>query len=404
MKQIFSDLSPYQRSQRWARLIGVLAVISILAAWGIGLFLAQADLMPAVNSAFPEAERFERLSTDVYAAYGNGSSDQPLGYVALGEASGYGGPMTVAVGVDPAGTVTNVVIADHRETPAWMDQIRKNEFPGALTGKSYADPFRVGNDVDGITGATTSSKAVAEAVLNGSRKAAQVIGLPVETPPVPRLEFGVPEITLLVLFAVGYFAHQRNFKHKKKLRWASLLTGLLLLGFIYNSPLTLAYINKFLLGFWPQWQTHLYWYLLIGGILFVYTVENKNPYCQWFCPFGAAQEVMGLVGGAKVYSPRQFRDFLKWLQRGLAWLAIILALIYRNPGLSSFEIFGTLFSLTGSNFQFILLGLVLTVSLFVRRPWCTYLCPLDPVTDFIKMTRKWVIELWQEKIQTSDGS
>jgi len=402
MKLISPNLSRYQRSQRRARLLGVLAVLSILAAWGIGLYRTQADLMPAVQRALPEATRFERQATDVYAAYEKDEIEEPMGYVALGEASGYGGPLTVAVGVDPSGTVINVVIADHRETPAWMDQIKENEFMSTLTEKSYADPFQVGKDVDGVTGATTSSKALAEAVLNGSRKAAQLIGLPVETPPAPRLQFGIPEITLLVLFAVGFLAHQRKFKHKKKVRWASLLTGLLILGFIYNSPLTLAYINKFLLGFWPQWQSHLYWYLLIGGILFVYTVENKNPYCQWFCPFGAAQEVMGLVGGAKVFSPRQFRDLLKWLQRGLAWLAIILALIYRNPGLSSFEIFGTLFSLTGSNFQFILLALVLVTSLFIRRPWCTYLCPLDPVTDFIKMTRKWVIELWQEKIKTSD--
>lgn len=397
------ELSPYRRKQRLSRLLGVVAILSILIAWGVGLYLAKADLMPAVRQAIPQAGKFEQKSSDVYAAYASGSGEELIGYVALGEASGYGGPMTVAVAVYPSGDIRKVVIADHRETPAWMKDIKNSDFLTSLTGKEYSDAFQVGEDVDAVTGATTSSKAIAQAVLTGSRKAAQVMGLAVEAPPAPRVQFGIPEVTVILLFGVGFFAHQRRFKRKKLVRWGSMLAGMFILGFIYNSPLTLAYINKFLMGFWPQWQTHLYWYILIGGILFVYTIENKNPYCQWFCPFGAAQEVMGVVGGAKVYSPRQFRTLLSWIQRGLAWVAIILALLFRNPGMTSFEIFGSLFSLTGSNIQFVLLGLVLVASMFIKRPWCTYLCPLDPVTDFIKMMRKWIIELWQEKIMTSSA-
>lgn len=396
------NLSRFERRKHQSRLWGLAALITIVAAWIVGLNLAQADLMPAVHQAMPDAERFERQAADVYAAYTGDDPEELLGYVALGEASGYGGPLTVSVAVDLSGQIQKVTIADHRETPSWIKQVRENGFLSGLAEKHYSDPFQVGVDVDGVTGATTSSKAIAQAALNGSEKAALVMGLPVETPPAPRVQFGIPEITLILLFGVGYFAHQRKFKYKKTARWASLLIGLVVLGFIYNSPLTLAYINKFLLGFWPQWQTHLYWYLLIGGILFVYTVEEKNPYCQWFCPFGAAQEVMGAIGGAKVYSPKQFRNYLEWLQRGLAWLAIVLALVLRNPGLTSFEIFGALFSLTGSGFQYVLLALVLATSLFIKRPWCTYLCPLDPVTDFIKMTRNWILELWQKKIKTSD--
>ena len=379
---------------------GLAAVISLIAAWFVGLNLAQADLMPAVREAMPQAERFEKETADVYVAYSGG---ERVGYVALGEASGYGGPLTVAVGVDPSGSVTKVVLADHRETPAWIKEVREDDYLETLSGKKYSEPFQVGEDLDGVTGATMSSRGLAQAALNGSRKAAQVMGLPVATPPTPRVEFGIPEISLLALFGIGYIAQQRKFKYTKTARWVSLLGGLIILGFIYNSPLTLAYINKFLIGFWPQWQTHLYWYLLIGGIIFVYTIEDQNPYCQWFCPFGAAQEVMGAVGGAKVYSPRQFRTFLEWLQRGLAWAAIALALLLRNPGLSSFEIFGTLFSLTGSGFQFILLGLVLVASMFIKRPWCTYLCPLDPVVDFIKLTKDWLNDLWQTKIKASEG-
>jgi hypothetical protein len=65
-----------------------------------------------------------------------------------------------------------------------------------------------------------------------------------------------------------------------------------------------------------------------------------------------------------------------WAKRWLIAAAISLALIYRNPGLSSYEIFGTLFELEGSSFQFALLAIVVIASMFYSRPWCQYLCPL----------------------------
>lgn len=167
-------------------------------------------------------------------------------------------------------------------------------------------------------------------------------------------------------------------------------------GFVYNSPLTIAYITKLLLGYWPQWQTNLYWYFLVGGILFVFTVDNKNPYCQWCCPFGAAQECMGAIGGAKSIVPGRFHIPLIWAQRALTLAAILLGVWFRNPGVAGYELFGTMFDLLGSSVQFVALGLVLVAALFIKRPWCNYLCPIRPVTDLIRLTRQTVKETWQK--------
>jgi polyferredoxin len=72
----------------------------------------------------------------------------------------------------------------------------------------------------------------------------------------------------------------------------------------------------------------------------------------------------------------------------------MLAFLFRNPGLSSYEVFGALFAFTGSTVLFALLGIVLLLSLFVKRPWCHYLCPLDPVYDIVRLGRTWVLEQW----------
>lgn len=395
MSNASKGMSRVARRQRIDRILGVVAIVTILMAWILGSQRAQGDLMPTIFSAMPNAGHLERINDELYIAYEDAGKETMLGYVALGESSGYGGPLLMAVALNPSGEVVGMTIAAHKETPAWMRIVLNNDLLESLVGKPYSDNFVVGEDIDSITGATYTTRAVAESVLRAGHTVAEYIGLPVTPSPEPKIIFGVPEIVLLGLFAAGYIGHQRKFKYKKQIRWASILIGMIVLGFVYNSPLTLAYINKFLLGYWPQWRTHLYWYLLIGGILFVFTVDNKNPYCEWFCPFGAAQDCMGVIGGAKPGSAGRYNDLLLWVQRGLAWLAIVLALYFRNPGLTSFEVFGTLFDLTGSTLQFALLGIILIASLFIKRPWCKFICPMRPVMDLYRTFRKWMIESWR---------
>lgn len=376
-------------------------MVLIIAAWFIGKYRYQQDLMPSIQQALPAANRFEQIQNDFYAGYADESETALTGYVALGQSSGYGGPLMTVVGFDVEGEILKVIIAENRETPAYLERVRKAGLLEKLVGKSAGDSLILDQNIDAVTSATITSQGIVDAVLSSNRAAGEYLGIPVDPTPDPKVKIGLPEIVLLTLFAVGYFGHQPHFKYKKTVRWLTMAVGLVVLGFLYNQPLTLAYVNKFLMGYWPRWQTNLYWYLLIGGILFVYTVDCKNPYCQWFCPFGAAQEVMGLIGGAKLYSPGRYKTFLLWLKRGLVVFAMVVALIFRSPGLTSYEVFGTLFSLLGSNLQYLLLVMVLLTAMFIRRPWCSFLCPLGPVMDFIRLVRIWIFELWQKTIESA---
>jgi FMN-binding protein/4Fe-4S binding protein len=375
-----------------------LAVFTILAAWFIGHGRNRSDLQACLFRTLPQSCRFEKIDGEIYAAYSGGSPEELIGYVAAGAAGGYSGPMKAAVAVDLEGHVLGVQIFEQRETPAWYQRVMGSGFVESLTGKSYLKLSPAGADVDAVTGATYTTRAIAEAVSEASRLIA-VDHLKLRPPPLPelRVRFGVPEILLIALFVIGYAGQRSRFPNRKQVRWLTMLTGMATLGFLYNSPLTLAYINKFLLGFWPQWQTHLYWYLLLGGVLLVITVGNQNTYCLWFCPFGAAQECAGLVGGAKPCSTERYRNLLKRFRQGLVWLAIVIALIFRSPGLTSYEVFGTFFDLIGSQWQFLLLGIVLAAAMFIKRPWCQYLCPVPPVVGVVRAARKGVINLWKKR-------
>lgn len=389
-------LSKRDKRRRIERMLAVGAIVLIAVVWIVSATRSEANYADAVQEALPEAHHFDEREGKIFAAWADADEQELLGYVAIGTANGYGGELELAVAVNPEGSIIGLSVVTHKETQSWFDRVLNQDFTAQLTGKSYWDSFEVGSDVDGVTGATYTSRALAQAALEGSRLGARALDLDVSESEKPQIQFGVPEIVILALFATGYIGHRRGFKYKRQVRWGSMLTGLIVLGFLYNIPITVAYFTKLILGYWPEWQTNLYWYFLIGGLIFVVTADNKNPYCEWFCPFGAAQECMGVIGGAKPYTLRQHRHWLTWLQRGLALIAILLGVYFRNPGVASYEVFGTLFSFFGNTIMVAVLAMVLIMALFVKRPWCNFLCPIDPIVEFIRVMRQWVNELWQK--------
>jgi polyferredoxin len=127
---------------------------------------------------------------------------------------------------------------------------------------------------------------------------------------------------------------------------------------------------------------------MIGGFLLSILLTRKNIYCTWICPLGGLQECLGAVGGAKPRFSRRVNGIMKWVQRGVALLAILLALYFRNPVKLNYEIFGVALSFTGATYLFIMTGLFIMASVFIKRPWCTYLCPAVPLEDMLRLLSK----------------
>ncbi len=370
-------------------LIGAITVALVAAAWIVGSLRSEKDIAPNLSEVFPAADHFDSAPGGTYAAWGTGG-EEPLGYVGLGEAQGYGGDLKVVVAVSSEGRVLAATVAAHRESPAFFQRVEKKGFLRGLLEKSYEDDFMVGQDVDGVTGATYTSRALADAVRRAGRSVAEkVLGLQVPAEEAPHVQFGWPEALLIGLFLLSFLWGGKSALSKKVLRWSMLGLGIALLGFVLNRPLNLVHVNRIIIGEWPVWQLNLYWYILLAGVFLFTLVRGASPYCEGICPFGAAQEVLGTIGGARPPG-RRLNLILRWIQRVLALGLIGTALAFRNPSKLNFEVSGTLFELVGSTFHFVLLALVLVASLFIRRPWCRALCPLRPVTDFLRGLRQFL--------------
>ena len=384
--------SPHQKKQQRERLLIVLTVALVVGAWIVGYFTSGTDVAPLVPDLLPGTAEV-RTDGPIFVALDE--SGTVLGYAALGSAPGYGGPIDMLVAIDPSGEIVGTQVVTERESPGFFRLVKSSEMIEGYNGRSITDSLQLGQDLDAVTGATVSAEGVAAAVRAATREIANEalnVSLPAEQKPI---QFGWPEAILLLLFASGYLTHKwHNRKWKMRARWGTLIAGMIFLGFVYTVPLTITMIISLLSGYWPDWHNNLYWYLLIGGILFVTTVDAKNPYCSWFCPFGAFQECVAAISKAKPYRPRDLSEALKWVQRGLALAAIVLGLALRRPGVASYEPFATLFDLRGTAVQWIFLVLIILASLITYRPFCNFLCPLDPVVDFIAATRRWLKEGW----------
>ena len=389
-------LNKRERRKKIETWLAVIAILLIVVALFIGGQLENEDVVSSIKAAMPEVSKLVEINKATYSAYN--PENEILGYITIESSMGYGGPLQMAVAVDQKGKIYDLAVIGSKETPTYLEKVLGENYLDEINGKSYKDKFSLSSDVDGVSGATYSSRAILEASKKGNKfVAAKVLNLDVPKEETPAIQFGGPEIILILLFAVGYFAHKKTFKYTKIARWGTMLVGLFVIGFYYSQPLSLSLINQLLLGYFPPIHSHLYWYLMLGGVFFVLTIDNKNPYCYWFCPFGTAQECLGIIGGAKNRTSKKIKDVFKWSLRIISFVAIIIALLLRNPGVTSYEVFGTLFKLTGSNYQFAILGIVLVLSMFIKRPWCNYLCPLKPVGDNLINVSSWISSKWKRK-------
>ncbi len=371
--------------RRTERILALIAVVTIAIAGLLG-FIRKADNFELeIASLITDQEVLQVEGEGRYKITGR-ESEQPQAYISVVGAEGYGGELRAAVRVDTLGNIANFQIISHNETPSFLKKVVQKGLIRQLKGVDYADSFDSDQGIDVVSGATYTSIAIIECAKAGSRQIAkEELGHEVPTDIKTKFSLGIPEIALVLLYLVALMGIYTSFPYKKMLRWTTLLTSLVILGFWFSVPLTLSRINLFLIGFWPDWHDHLYWYILVFGFFLILLVTRKNIYCSWICPLGCIQDGIGLVGAARPRFSRKVNQVMKWVQRFVAWLAIILALYYRNPVQLNYEIFGVSLSLTGATYLFIMTGIFFIASVFISRPWCNYLCPITPVADLFRL-------------------
>ena len=124
----------------------------------------------------PEAERFKHMLgyevehvSDIYVA------ENGVGAVVTAKAKGYGGDMTVMVAFTADGAIKRIKVTEQAETKGIGSKVAENaDYWTAYEGLP-AQKLVLNEDVDAVTGATKSSRALLEAV-NAAIEAYNAIG------------------------------------------------------------------------------------------------------------------------------------------------------------------------------------------------------------------------------------
>ena len=168
-----------------------------------------------IQSVMPIADSFSVKAglPPVYTAYGpsvNGSPRDVVGYVYLTAnvppaEYGYSGRIDVLVGMDLMGIVTGIHIVNYRESLSSSrgDFLRDRGLEEQVVGKHIRESFQIGRDLDGISGASISARAMFRGVRNSSRRVALAYLQPSEST-APPTAGELDDLDWLEMLSTGY--------------------------------------------------------------------------------------------------------------------------------------------------------------------------------------------------------
>jgi Na+-translocating ferredoxin:NAD+ oxidoreductase RnfG subunit len=297
---------------------------------------------------------------------------------------GYAGPIKVLVALGPDGTVTGIRVLEHKETQNYVHRMDKPEFLGQFLGKHVNEPLEIDNDIDGISRATVSVKALADSVRVSSREAASaVFGIKVAGQAAGGA-YDAGWIAYIVFFslALGMYFFTRDPKRSRscqRARDAMLVLNVVVLGIWLSTPFSVLHLYNLLL---LRLSSDVLWYLVLASIALSILLAGRF-YCGWLCPFGAIAEFLGRMPLKKwdIYTGTDDRwRNMKYIVLGFVSLVVLLS---GRAGFGAFETYLTLFSFSGTAFAWALLVVSLLANLRVKRFWCRYLCPVAAITGML---------------------
>lgn len=129
-------------------------------------------------TAFPDAASFEDAKVDIPEEYSEiksvfnalDSGGNVIGAVFAMTTKGFNSGLNLTIGIGADGKIRGVIMGDNNESPGIGKKAADPEFRDQFPGKPYDSPLKVVKaasgdyDIQAITGATVTSKAITDAV------------------------------------------------------------------------------------------------------------------------------------------------------------------------------------------------------------------------------------------------
>ena len=411
-----------QRKGFLARLLSLVVVVLILAAAAIlrdGRILGH-DLREAHEAKALKNDTLEVTPDGVFVV-----NTKPLAK----DVQGYGGPVPLKIHIKD-GRVAAVEAEPNAESPDFFN--RAKELLNHWQGKTIDEAMK--EDVDAVSGATFSSKAIianmqrglayakqhgqwgedgsvgalgtsASPIEGGSAGALETSAPPIvggedgsvgaletSAPPivgseddsVGALETSAPPMVALIVVLLG--AVVPLFYNNRRLHLVQLAVNVVVLGLWTGTFVSYTlFLRVFACGVSLSTIGALAAPLLMLIVALIYPLAGRSGhYCANICPFGSAQELAGKLSRRKLrITPRVLK--LLSVLRNLLW-GVLMALLLTGTCTAwiDYELFTAFLYSSASVWVIVLAALFLVLSVWVPRPYCRFVCPTGALVKSVE--------------------
>lgn len=294
------------------------------------------------------------------------------------DVQGYGGPVPLKIHIDKDGRLTAIEAEPNAESPSFFD--RAKELFSRWQGKTIDEAMA--EDVDAVSGATFSSKAIIRNVQRGLAYAKQH-GLAdggkgaQEESAERTVATGWTLGSIVALIAVLLGAIVPLFTNNRRLHLVQLVVNVVVLGLWTGTFVSYTlFLRLFAGGVSLSAIGTLAAPLLMLIVALLYPLAGRSGhYCAHVCPFGSAQELAGKLSRRKLrITPRVLRVLTAL--RNLLW-GVLMALLLTGTCTAwiDYELFTAFIYSSASVWVIVLAVLFLVLSVWMPRPYCRFVCP-----------------------------
>mgnify|MGYP003417713330 CR=1 FL=1 len=298
------------------------------------------------------------------------------------EIYGYNSVTPLNIYLDSCDKIVEVEMCENRESRGYINNVVESGFLDSWDGLTVEEAAK--HHVDAVSGSTFSSTAIAQSLQTRmsllSQQKARLYSWD--------WNLFIRQVCVLivtVLATICFFMPKRKkFKNSEyrglgdlgTLRRISLLLSIAILGFWTNSLLSLSlFCNWLTNGVSLAIQLPI---LIIAALSIILPlVTKKSFYCQYLCPFGAAQEFAGKINFKRSNTCKDTSN-VSTTSKTKAGVGLDLSVVEPFP----------IFNYQSIGFGVaIFAAIILILSIFVKKPWCNYLCPTGTLLESFRNLR-----------------
>jgi Na+-translocating ferredoxin:NAD+ oxidoreductase RnfG subunit len=290
---------------------------------------------------------------------------------------GYQGPVDTLLAFDQNSSLQGMRIRSSFENQPYADYPNDDAyFESLFTGKTIAelaDMNLTEEEVEGVSGATMTSIAMAEGIVKTAGDWDRE-SVSVKDSAKPLIYWKARDYgSLGVILFAGFVAFTRRGK-TKFFRITLQILLVCYLGLVNGDILSQA-----LFAGWAQngipWQRAPILALLSLAALIIPMATGKSFYCHQLCPHGAAQQWMRKLKKKPIHIPRALDNILKCVPVALLFFVVFLAFSSSTHTVAILEPFDAYVWEVAGAIAIAIALISLLVSAFVPMAYCRYGCP-----------------------------